>query len=98
MDTWIGDPSYPTDLKTEKPYVLYLWITYITTLCIQGIDSLRSIIRITPIFFFFYLFRTSTSFAYTFRNQLTMDLLRKEKRGKSETYQYVIKRTSGLWK
>ena len=45
-----------------------------------------------------YLFRTSTSFAYTFQNQLTMDLPRKEKRDKSETYKYVIKRTSGLWK
>ena len=45
-----------------------------------------------------YLFRTSTSFAYTFRNQLTMDLPRKEKRDKSEIYKYVIKRRNGLWK
>lgn len=27
LDIWITDRGDPTSLKTEKPFILYLWIT-----------------------------------------------------------------------
>ena len=53
----------PTDLKTEKPFLLYLRISCIIIRWIQVNSSVRSIVWVT-----FHRLRVSLSFAYISRN------------------------------
>ena len=80
----------------KKLFVSYLSITWIMTFWIHGNNRVLTITRITWITrFLFYLFLVLISFAYTFRNPVSMGLCGNTN-DKNLIPIYVIKRTSGL--
>ena len=80
----------------KKLFVSYLSITWIMTFWIHSNNRVLTITRITWITrFLFYLFLVLISFAYTFRNPVSMGL-RGNTSDKNLIPTYVIKHTSGL--
>ena len=96
MDTWISDTKiFQLTWKLKKIFVLYVSITWIMNYGIQGNNRILTITRITWITRFPFI-SCLDQFCLYFPKSSVNEIPTQTQVRKSETYNYVIKSTSGL--